>query len=142
MDNKQLCDTILGICSLDTNHDKFNEEEHCHSITDQLIYIFQAGYRPASKILEPIEWRYRELNTGADRQCNIVLDTGRTFLDEHERTDDLFSSKCNLFIQTDGGCRHKGVSATGFRVLGSEPGVTESYCLFEGGTLHKQHALF
>ena len=51
----------------------------------------------------PIEWRNRELNHGADTQCNITLDTGQQHMHEHDNITNIIHHKHNLYIQTDGG---------------------------------------
>ena len=158
VDSKQLCDTINGAATLDYN----NEEDYnnCNNITNRLIQLHHLGFTPAHKHLDPIEWRSRVLNKGADRWCNQVLDQQHNSFqqynnsrsthnhnttdnehnhnnnsnDNHNTQDNTTQQWPNVFIQSDGGCRYKGSSSTGWRIMAKHNNTTET--IVEGGTLH------
>ena len=48
----------------------------------------------------------------------------------------FLSLEANLFIQSDGGCRFAGYSATGWRIRASDPRTLTCITIAEGGTLH------
>ena len=95
------------------------------------------GWKPALTGGTPVEWRNRELNFGADNQCNIVMDTGLNHLILHHATlhNRIWSRKKNFYLQTDGGCRHEGHSATGWRLRTQGLG-NSAVTIAEGGTIY------
>ena len=164
VDNKQLCDTICGISALTY---ETNEDYHvCSDIVDMLVQLKNIGYSPAAPHLEPIEWRSRCKNKGADRWCNEVLNHNANHLhyyrhrhQQPQTTNDNNNSNNNtttsehlpnLFIQSDGGCRYNGFSSTGWRVriiTNNQPQQqptasnqrttkTTTTTIAEGGSLH------
>ena len=132
VDNKQLCDTICGVATFTYEN---NEDYHvCSDIVDMLVQLKNIGYSPAAPHLEPIEWRSRRKNKGADRWCNEVLDHNTNYFhhyhhmhqhphttndDDDSNNNNTTNSKYlpNLFIQSDGGCRYNGFSSTGWRII-------------------------
>ena len=136
VDNKQLCDTICGIATLTY---ETNEDYHvCSDIVDMLVQFKNIGYSPAAPHLEPIEWRKRGKNKGADRWCNEILDHNTNYfhhyhhMHQHPHTTNDSNNNNNnnnsnnattakylpnLFIQSDGGCRYNGFSSTGWRII-------------------------
>ena len=136
VDSKQLCDTINGTATLD--YDNEQDYSSCNSIIDKLINLYQQGLRPAHKHLNPIEWRSRVLNKGADKWCNQVLDQqhnthnqysniihntqppqptnpNNTQNNSNPNNNDRNNHNAtlqwpNIFMQTDGGCRFQGFS--------------------------------
>ena len=51
----------------------------CSNIVDLLVQLRNIGYTPAHNHLDPIAWRSRILNTGADVWCNRILGDNRNF---------------------------------------------------------------
>ena len=78
---QQLSDRINGTATPydDNNHGYAT----CNDITDKLIRTHQLGFNPAHKHLNPIEWRSRVLNKGADKWCNQVLDQRHSTYDHY-----------------------------------------------------------
>ena len=81
VDSKQLCDSNNGTAVLD--YDNERDYSICSNITNQLIRLHQLGFHPAHKHLDPIEWRSRERNKGADKWCNQVLDQQHNSFHQH-----------------------------------------------------------
>ena len=57
----------------------------------------------------------------------------------HERLNEIWNQKRNFFLQTDGGCRKKGFSATGWRLRVTNAQTNKAYTLAYGGTLHNSN---
>ena len=168
VDSKQLCDSINGTATLD--YDNEQDYNTCNNIADKLIRTHQLGLNPAHKHLNPIEWRRRALNKGADKWCNQVLDQQHSTYNQYNinhntqppqpnnpnntqnnnnphnninnnnnNNNNSYNPNTtlqwpNIFMQTDGGCRYKGYSSTGWRIFTEAGGNTT--LIAEGGTLH------
>jgi len=87
----------------------------------------------------PVEWRNRELNHGADTQCNLTLDKNKTHMYEHHKIKQFIHKGVNLFIQTDGGCRGDGRSASGWRIRAVKGSNNECTTIAQGGTLYNNN---
>ena len=84
---------------------------------------------------EAIYWRSRELNYGADSLCERVLDSKSNVLETHPNLKEYIANRANLFIQSDGGCRGDGISATGWRIRASHPGSRKCITVASGGSI-------
>ena len=121
---------------------------HLHSTFQNIDEILRSwylkGWQPAIHGGNPIEWRNREFNHGADQQCNTVMDKGnshykmsRNFTLNNNITR-IWTNKNNFFLQTDGGCRNRGYSSTGWR-LRSIGASNTAYTVSVGGTLFESN---
>ena len=65
------------------------------------------------------------------------MDTGLNHLILHHATlhNRIWSRKKNFYLQTDGGCRHEGHSATGWRLRAQGLG-NSAVAMAEGGTIY------
>ena len=56
------------------------------------------------------------MNKDADGVCSQVMCEGRHILCVNPRIRDFIIGMFNLYISSDGGCRHKGYSSTGWLI--------------------------
>ena len=133
VDNQQLSDTISGLFQLSPGD--AHDFQTCHCITELLLDFPTAGYVPGCAHLEPVEWRRRKFNSAADARCNTVLDSGRSHLFVHSDIQYFINNRHNLLIQSDGGCRYVGSSATGWRVIAFDPDGGPAVTIAAGGSL-------
>ena len=109
-DNQLLVDILTGHAV--NNND--NLEPIFTRITNHIVNIHHLGYRTALPGGEYINWRYRDFNKSADRQCNIALDNASNHIHVHTNCHKFLNLRANIFIQSDGGCRHSfNASTTG-----------------------------
>ena len=106
------------------------------NITNKMSRWLNHGRKTPIAGGDPIEWRARVLNYGADKQCEKVLDDCSSFIWHHSNFLRFLSLEANLFIQSDGGCRFNGYSATGWRIRASDSRTLTCTTIAEGGTLH------
>ena len=68
------------------------------------------------------------------------MDTGRNQLKQYHTRfhDKMWSQERNFYLQTDGGGRHKGTSATGWRLRTTGKGNTAN-TIAEGGTIYNEN---
>ncbi len=109
VDNQQVRDVLMGYSPL-TDKTLYHV---CNRITNNTTHLLQSGWETTTPQADPIEWRPRELNTGADAQCNIAMDNGHNHM--HINNGNLLDH--NIFLQRDVGCRGTGNSALGWRIL-------------------------
>ena len=82
---------------------------------------------------------YRAYNHGADTECNTTLDHEHDHIYEDHSTNRAIhnNNNNNLFLQTDGGCRTLGMSATGWRLRTYRTNKHDNcITLARGGTIH------
>ena len=107
-----------------------------NNITNKMSRWLSTGRKTPIAGGDPIEWRARVLNYGADIQCEKVLDDCSSFIWHHHNFLQFVRLEANLFIQSDRGCRFEGYSATGWRIRASDPRTLTCTTIAEGGTLH------
>ena len=73
------------------------------------------GWHTATAATPYINWRYREHSKTADKVCNTIMDNN-TDIHEQITTDTPTNPHTHIFAQSDGGCRYKGTSATGYAI--------------------------
>ena len=130
------------IYSLLSGHDSTNNDTYhdlCNTITNNFDAILHSGRKLPFDWSGPIEWRYRELNKPADRVCNITFDTETSFTWKQPNYDSFINNNNNLYISSDGGCRYKGHSATGWRIIAVHSDNNTAVVIAHGGTLIKQN---
>ena len=101
VDNLALSDILNGYDVLQdpTLHDS------CHRITEVLEGWRKRGWVTACEGGDPVEWRYRELNTEADRCCNWAFKQNGSHKWLNYRHKETGKAGFNLFMQSDGGSR-------------------------------------
>ena len=57
-------------------------------------------------------------------------------MEKHRNFYEIVKHGANLYIQSDGGCRHMGHNATGWRIRAVNPINNNSMTIASGGTLH------
>ena len=130
-DNQLLVDILTGH-AVNTND---NLEPIFIRITNHIASIHHLGYRTALPGGEYVNWRYREFNKSADKQCNIALDNGHSHLSLHPRCYTYLARRANIFLQSDGGCRHLNASATGWSIKAIHPDNSKLVILARGANL-------
>ena len=132
LDSATLFNTLIGqiVCADPNLTIYFN------NITIKVNKWLNKGRNISSLGGDPFEWRPRALNYGADTQCEIVLDNCLSFVEKHRNFHEIVKHGANLYIQSDGGCRHMGHSATGWRIRAVNPINNNSMTIASGGTLH------
>jgi len=73
------------------------------------------GWKTPTNATPYINWRYREYNRSADKLCNTVMDQEADVF-HHTHTPPPTEANIHIFGQSDGGCRYKGSSATGYSI--------------------------
>ena len=109
----------------------------CRRVSERILTFYKNGRKPGNIQDDAWTWRPRFFNKDVDDVCNQVMDEGRDILYVNPRIRDYMIGMANLYISSDGGCRHKGYSSTGWliRAVGpNEGGVTVTVLLARGGT--------
>ena len=80
-----------------------------------LIKIWDRGWRPQKLWSDPVVWRPRRWNLGADYLCNLAMDTSQNWKEvDAAALADALRSGCNLQLHSDGGLRQGSCAATGW----------------------------
>ena len=132
MHNLQAAKGVLG--------DSLVIQEGCIEKARQTLHNLYSwhgfGRAPHETGAEYLTWRNRELNYGAELCCNEVLNNENSFKWTHPRFEDCIKKKFSLFVQSDGGCRKRGHSSTGWSVKAVSSDGTDTTCVARGGTLY------
>ena len=107
---------------LDQNHNSL----HCY----QDIQPTNSHHNPATNEHYP----HNPTPNTTDHHQRPTDKTRPTYYNDNDHND-ATSHWPNIFLQSDGGCRYKGYSSTGWRIMAKSEGQ-ETRIIAEGGTLH------
>ena len=132
VDSKTLYDIVAG----EAVYSGTNVRDEFINIDNILRQWMTTDRTTASPVGNPVEWRPRELNHGADSQCNKTLDNNSKHCFEAKDVSKYIHRTFNLFVQTDGGCRGDGRSASGWRIRAINCLKDEPKDIALGGTIY------
>ena len=109
----------------------------CRRISERILKWYKDGRCPGNVGDDAWTWRPRFFNKDADRICNQIMDEGHGISYVNPNISEFLRKKANLYISSDGGCRHVGYSSTGWlvRAVGDDgEGVRRVVLLAKGGS--------
>ena len=127
IDNQTLANIVNGDAVLtDTKL-----EPAIQRIIDRTHTWQDLGWHTGTAATPYINWRYREHNKTADRACNQVMDNNHNI--HNQITSPPPTQPHNA--QSDGGCRYKGTSATGYAIRTHNSNDNTTQLITTAGTL-------
>lgn len=111
VDNQTLADIIHGDAVL--KHAKIISA--ISRILNRLETWMNNGWSTPTAATPYVNWRYREYNKSADEMCNKVMNQEASVF-YHTQGRAPRENHTHIFGQSDGGCRFKGTSATGYSI--------------------------